>query len=382
MKLTLDMIADKDDTVAVETSVGAKRRYICPIDDCSKAFGDQSSYRKHQITHAERTYVCPVAGCNKRFLDNSKLKRHQLVHTGEKPYKCHICDKRFSLDFNLRTHLRTHTGEKPYVCPWPKCFRRFTQSSNLTAHEKTHTMREGTQMGAGLDLIVNDLNTNGADDEKATSRINANNDEDAVNANNPERNESGQPKGQGESSNMPPSTPQIIFSTLRQDPRPTQPQAIFNINKDPSGQSADLQPAVQFVIEHKAQSVNYGQTVNTLGITPQNPQQHQAILSGAPSTLLNTKAQIFEVIQGDQSAHNHAHHNSSAINTISNQHQLQPQFASSTLPHVPSNFAENNPLDAVLPGGQGQAGPERQPSSALGPQQLSSDNFLFKVEKR
>ena len=120
----------------------SNKKYQCPIDDCQKIFGDQSSYRKHQMTHGERMFICQVQGCNKRFLDNSKLKRHQLVHTGEKPYKCDVCGKRFSLDFNLRTHLRTHTGEKPYVCSFPNCFKRFTQSSNLTAHEKTHLSRD------------------------------------------------------------------------------------------------------------------------------------------------------------------------------------------------------------------------------------------------
>ena len=50
--------------------------YKCQIEDCSKQFPDQSSYRKHQMTHGERMFICPVDGCGKKFLDNSKLKRH------------------------------------------------------------------------------------------------------------------------------------------------------------------------------------------------------------------------------------------------------------------------------------------------------------------
>lgn len=92
-----------------------RKRLICQYDECNKTFQDQSSLKKHQLTHGEKNFVCKHASCGKKFLDNSKLKRHLLVHTGEKPFSCKVCGKRFSLDFNMRTHLRTHTGEKPYV---------------------------------------------------------------------------------------------------------------------------------------------------------------------------------------------------------------------------------------------------------------------------
>ena len=111
-----------------------QRVYKCKFEDCGKIFPDQSSYRKHQMTHGERMFICPVPGCNKKFLDNSKLKRHQLVHTGEKPYECDICGKKFSLDFNLRTHLRTHTGEKPYHCTAKGCNKSFATQGHLNDH--------------------------------------------------------------------------------------------------------------------------------------------------------------------------------------------------------------------------------------------------------
>ena len=50
--------------------------YTCHVLGCGKVFQDQSSLRKHAMTHGERQYICPVAGCGKKFLDNSKLKRH------------------------------------------------------------------------------------------------------------------------------------------------------------------------------------------------------------------------------------------------------------------------------------------------------------------
>ena len=36
----------------------SNKKYQCPIDDCLKIFGDQSSYRKHQMTHGERMFIC------------------------------------------------------------------------------------------------------------------------------------------------------------------------------------------------------------------------------------------------------------------------------------------------------------------------------------
>lgn len=113
-----------------------RKRLIWQYDECNKTFTDQSSLKKHQLTHGEKNFIWRQ--CGKKFLDNSKLKRHLLVHTGEKPFSWKVCGKRFSLDFNMRTHLRTHTGEKPYVCSTDGWNKRFTQSSNLAAHEKTH----------------------------------------------------------------------------------------------------------------------------------------------------------------------------------------------------------------------------------------------------
>lgn len=57
-------------------NAGVVKKYVCMIDDCQKEFSDQTSYRKHQMTHGERMFICQVEGCKKKFLDNSKLKRH------------------------------------------------------------------------------------------------------------------------------------------------------------------------------------------------------------------------------------------------------------------------------------------------------------------
>ena len=122
------------------------------VDPCDKTFKDDSSLRKHILTHGEKQYICKFKGCGKKFLDNSKLKRHQLVHTGRKPFKWKICGKKFSLDFNLRTHYRTHTGEKPYIWEFPECGKRFTQSSNLTAHLKTHCGKDQASSSITEDL--------------------------------------------------------------------------------------------------------------------------------------------------------------------------------------------------------------------------------------
>ena len=227
------------------------RRYTCPIDDCQKVFTDYGSYRKHQMTHGERMFICQVQGCNKKFLDNSKLKRHQLVHTGEKPYKCEICGKRFSLDFNLRTHLRTHTGEKPYVCSFQNCYKRFTQSSNLTAHEKTHLTKE---FSGGRNANLQSFGQHGLDGQRGHFQDGQN--EDGMDEyglemqGDSEFNQNQEISGKikhildletivgGQIPEQPPTLPQILFSTMKQEPNTAQaaprasaptPQTIFNI---------------------------------------------------------------------------------------------------------------------------------------------------------
>ena len=245
----------------------SNKKYQCPIDDCLKIFGDQSSYRKHQMTHGERMFICQVSGCNKRFLDNSKLKRHQLVHTGEKPYKCDVCNKRFSLDFNLRTHLRTHTGEKPYVCSFPGCFKRFTQSSNLTAHEKTHLSR---------DAAAQQANFENAEDEEGDEIIeDFENEEENGEGNEHQHHREhipGEVTAMFETQKQLPSEkvvapvlPQIIFSTRRQEPGENNhqgqtdfqsisnqqaPQAIFSIVNEQYHPPQPAQPPMIFDTQH------------------------------------------------------------------------------------------------------------------------------------
>jgi len=185
----------------------------------------------------------------------------------------------------------------------------------LTAHEKTHSIRDGgnaSAAGVGPDGQPLDVGGNPEDEKQAPQ---ASSQEgggspmaDGAALDQLEKGESPGPSKPAINTEsavpLPSTTPQIIFSTLRQEPRSTQPQAIFNINKDQQATNdhTHLHPhPVQFLVEHQAHQAHPGQAVNTLGISSK-----QAI-SNTSTQFHLAKAQIFEVIQGEPNQAQAAH---------------------------------------------------------------------------
>ncbi|GAB1288809.1 Krueppel-like factor 17 [Apodemus speciosus] len=112
------------------------RPYVCPHEDCGKAYTKRSHLVSHQRKHTagcpqrpgegldlldetgiidgcepsygEKPYVCDWKGCPWKFFRSDELGRHKRIHTRYRPYKCNECSREFMRSDHLRQHKRTH----------------------------------------------------------------------------------------------------------------------------------------------------------------------------------------------------------------------------------------------------------------------------------
>ena len=113
-----------------------KKRYLCDIPGCGKAFYQKTHLEIHTRAHTGvKPFLCKERTCGQRFSQLGNLKTHERRHTGERPYRCDICGKTFAQHGNVRAHKIVHTAAKPFTCKLDNCNKQFTQLGNLKSHQ-------------------------------------------------------------------------------------------------------------------------------------------------------------------------------------------------------------------------------------------------------
>ncbi|CAK3940155.1 Asparagine-rich zinc finger AZF1 [Lecanosticta acicola] len=114
----------------------SKKRYICDVPDCGKAFYQKTHLEIHTRAHTGiKPFMCKEPACGQRFSQLGNLKTHERRHTGERPYHCDTCGKTFAQHGNVRAHKIVHTAAKPFTCKLDNCNKQFTQLGNLKSHQ-------------------------------------------------------------------------------------------------------------------------------------------------------------------------------------------------------------------------------------------------------
>ncbi|CAO2588677.1 Krueppel-like factor 17 [Lemmus lemmus] len=87
----------------------ASRPYVCPYENCGKAYTKRSHLVSHQRKHTgEKPYVCDWEGCTWSFFRSDELGRHRRIHTRDRPHKCSECGRQFMRSDHLKQHQKTH----------------------------------------------------------------------------------------------------------------------------------------------------------------------------------------------------------------------------------------------------------------------------------
>ena len=99
---------------------------------CEKKFITQDKLDKHRDEYVSRLKCCR---CGKSLGNRQKLIAHHRTHTKEKPYECYLCEKMFSENSTMRKHLLTH-GPRNHSCF--HCRKCFVRKDYLIKHLKSN----------------------------------------------------------------------------------------------------------------------------------------------------------------------------------------------------------------------------------------------------
>lgn len=110
------------------------KEFICPQENCGKAFASKGLLRDHQRCHRLDILICEECGykCRQR----ESLIVHKRHHTGEKPFACHLCESRFGSKPLLKEHMATHETDRNHVCD--VCGKSFNRPKALYHHKHLH----------------------------------------------------------------------------------------------------------------------------------------------------------------------------------------------------------------------------------------------------
>lgn len=115
------------------------KNYLCPYEDCDKAFTRPVRLEEHIRSHTNtRPFQCPHTPCDKNFLRQSHLTHHiKSAHTAAREHVCNWpeCGKGFTSGTRLRRHRDVHEGANKYRCTeYPGCDKVFRKHSTLQRH--------------------------------------------------------------------------------------------------------------------------------------------------------------------------------------------------------------------------------------------------------
>lgn len=87
-----------------------------------------------------QSFICPIEDCSKAFNKEEDLDEHLENHKfgDDKDFTCPKCDRILATKQSLKEHIFTHTGKKPFKCTEIGCGKTFRQSSQLCNHRKVH----------------------------------------------------------------------------------------------------------------------------------------------------------------------------------------------------------------------------------------------------
>ncbi|XP_068206130.1 uncharacterized protein [Palaemon carinicauda] len=137
----LEDLGIRIDNLIFELSPQGGKRWLCPIQGCSKYFPKLSSLKVHLLSHnGIRPYKCSYENCDWAFYTWYKLKRHIETHLKRRDFACSEanCNRRFTTIYNLNTHIRLHQRPRCWICSVPECTRAYHTRRELEAHMKTH----------------------------------------------------------------------------------------------------------------------------------------------------------------------------------------------------------------------------------------------------
>ena len=103
--------------------------------DCSRAFINKTTYKRHVRSHSTKGVTCKE--CGKSFAYQSQLNTHSAVHSNTR-FKCdrEKCDKSFKNIGDLTRHLKQHNAPK-HKCP--DCDYENADIRNFEAHRLYHS---------------------------------------------------------------------------------------------------------------------------------------------------------------------------------------------------------------------------------------------------
>ena len=112
-----------------------KSHKIMYCGECSRAFRNLTTYKRHVKSHSSKGVTC--GDCGKNFAYQSQLNTHSAVHSKTR-FKCNKenCDKSFKNSGDLTRHLKQHTAQK-HKCP--DCDYENVDLRNFESHRLRHS---------------------------------------------------------------------------------------------------------------------------------------------------------------------------------------------------------------------------------------------------